>query len=70
MKNYRKFVAALVFTLILSVSALAGEIQTGRTAPQPTVSGEIHTSRAASTPKADITTGLALDLLQSLLSLL
>ena len=70
MKSYRKFVAALVFALVLSASAFAGEMQTGRAAPPSTAPGEIHTDRAASTPKADITTGLALDLLQSLLSLL
>jgi hypothetical protein len=70
MKNYRKFIAALVFVLVLSVSAFAGEMQTGRDAPPSTAPSEMHTDRAASTTKADITTGFALDFLQSLLSLL
>jgi hypothetical protein len=73
MKNYRKAVAALVFALVLSASAFAGEIHTDVTSspPAPTAMvGEMHTGKAASTPKTDITTGIALDLLQSLLSLL
>jgi hypothetical protein len=73
MKNYRKFVAALVLALVLSVPAFAGEIHTDVTSSPPApiaASGEIHTGKDSSTPKADITTGLALELLQSLLSLL
>ena len=73
MKNYRKAVAALVFALVLSASAFAGEIHTDVTSLPPApiaMVGEMHTGKVAPTPKIDITTGIALDLLQSLLSLL
>jgi hypothetical protein len=78
MKNYRKAITALVFALVLSAPAFAGEIHTGLTATPPPVTGEmhtgatdgeIHTGKDSSTPR-DIATGIALDLLQSLLSLL
>lgn len=79
MKNYRKAITALVFALALSTYTFAGEMHTGRTATPPPLTGEMqtgvtdgemHTDKAASTPKTDITTGIALDLLQRLLSLL
>lgn len=80
MKIYRNAVATLVLTLMLFASAFAGEIQTGVTPPPPppTVKGEIHTGatdgmiqtgEAVSAPEAKTMTGIALNLLQSVLSL-
>lgn len=78
MKYYRNAVAALMLALMLSTSAFAGEMHTGLTPPPPTANGvmqtgatngEIHTGVAASSP-TDTVTETALNLLQSLLSLL
>lgn len=81
MKNYRKTVAALVLALAFSTSALAGEMHTGITQPdpQPTpttngvmhTDGEIQTGEIADTPTTtDAVTETALTLLQGLLALI
>lgn len=86
MKYYQNTGAALVLALMLSTSAFAGEIHTGVTQPPPPptangvmqtratdgvmhTDGEMHTGVAASSP-TDTMTETALNLLQSLLSLL
>jgi hypothetical protein len=80
MKTLRQLSVALVFTLALTIPALAGEMETGKTTPPPTTTattaGEIHTtvtgqeetggSEAIATDSA---TEIALNLLQSVLSL-
>ena len=69
MKNYcRKTIAVLVLALVLASAALAGEMQTGFTAPSPntTTAGEMQTGR---TVTSNIVTVIALDLLQNLLAL-
>lgn len=83
MKSYRKTIPALALTLTLASSAFAGVMHTdGAPAPQPTptansemqtgvMEGEMHTGEAASTPgTADTVTATALNLLQSVLTLL
>jgi hypothetical protein len=85
MKSYRNAVAALLLALVLSTSAFAGEMQTGITSPDPqptpttansttqttTTDGEMQTGVVASTPQAtDTVTETALNLLQSVFSLL
>jgi hypothetical protein len=83
MKSYRNATAALALTLVLASSAFAGVMHTdGAPAPPPTstangemqtgaTEGEIHTGEAASTPEAvDAMTVAALNLLQSVLTLL
>lgn len=65
MKNsYRKALCALVLSLALTASAFAGEIHTGITNPPqpPPTSGE-------QTVTTDTVTEIALNLLQSVLSL-
>ncbi len=78
MKSYRNATAALLLALVLSTSAFAGIIQTGVTAPDPqptptascTADGVMQAGEAASTSEAtDRVTGIALNLLQSVLSL-
>lgn len=79
MKTLRQLCIALTFTLLLSVLAFAGEIQT-TIAPPPahvvTTDGEIETTRAgemqttSSEPVAgDSVTAAALSLIQSMLAL-
>jgi hypothetical protein len=83
MKTYRNAVVALVLTLVLATAAFAGEIHTDVAATPPSTpaaDGEIHTGatngviqtgEAASTPgMADTVTAAALNLLQSVLTLL
>lgn len=70
MKTYRNAVAALVLTFVLSTTAFAGVIHTDVIAPPPTANGVIHTGEAVSTPEAaDTVTRIALNLLQSMLSM-
>lgn len=83
MKSYRNVAAALGLALVLATSAFAGEIHTGVAGPDPqptpaassvsetaTVSGEMQTGEAASTPgAADTITETALNLLQSVFTL-
>ncbi|HEX7956425.1 MAG TPA: hypothetical protein VF508_05765 [Pyrinomonadaceae bacterium] len=83
MKSYRNATAALALTLVLASSAFAGVMHTdGAPAPPSTstangemqtgaTEGEIHTGDAASTSEAaDAVTVAALNLLQSVLTLL
>ena len=80
MKTLRQLFVASVFTLALALPAFAGEIQTPKTQPTPaTAEGEIHTGVAGQieTPGSvseastiDSATELALNLIQSMLSLL
>lgn len=81
MKNLRQFCAAAVLTLALAASAAAGDIHTGVTSPPPPqpasmaqtgmaqTDGTMHTGVTGSEPKADTLTGIALTLMQSVLSL-
>jgi hypothetical protein len=80
MKTLRQLSVALVFALALTIPALAGDIETGKTQPpspatitaqgdiQTTVTGQEETGsgEAAATDSA---TDIALNLLQSVLSL-
>jgi hypothetical protein len=84
MKTLRQFCVAVVFTLALALPAFAGEMDTGSPAPPPpsqpqtaTVNGEMQigltgqeetvSSEATATDSA---TEIALNLLQSVLSLI
>jgi hypothetical protein len=83
MKTLRQFCVMLVFTLALTIPALAGEIQTTVAPPDPppastssTAPGDIHTTVAgdiSTTISEEATTAsmteMALNLLQSVLSL-
>ena len=74
MKTLRHLCAAVVLTLALVVSAAAGVISTGITPPPPPeptlqTDGTIHTGVAESEPEADAVAEIALNLLQSVLSL-
>jgi hypothetical protein len=83
MKNLRRLSVALVFTLALTLPAFAGEMDTGRTSPPPsqpsqtaTAKGEIETTvtgqeetGSSEATAADSATKLALNLLQSVLTL-
>lgn len=81
MKNYRKATAALILALIFCAPASAGEMHTDVAAPAPppaansviqpeAVDSEMQTGDAASALEAtDTLTGIALNLLQSVLSL-
>jgi hypothetical protein len=83
MKNLRRLSGAVVFTLALTIPALAGDIQTTVTSPPPaqpaqtatlngdiqtTVTGQAETDSSEATA-ADTATEIALNLLQSVLSL-
>jgi hypothetical protein len=81
MKTLRQLSVALVFALALTVSAFAGDIETGKTqlSPSPatttaqgdiqtTVTGQEETGSSEATA-ADSATEIALNLLQSVLSL-
>ena len=78
MNRLRQFCAASILTLALTVSALAGDINCGSVAPPPqqsTTTGDINCgvtltcqSSSTETVSLDPVTGLALSLLQSLLS--
>ncbi len=82
MKNLRQFCGALVFTLALTIPAFAGDIQTGITTPpsqpaqaattkgdiQNTITGQAETGSSEATA-VDSATEIALNLLQSVLSL-
>ena len=71
MKNLRQFCAAIVFTLALTFSALAGDINApGLTTqppppPQPSATGDTARSDAA---RLDPLTEITLRMLQSMLS--
>ena len=83
MKNYRNAAAALALALILCTSAFAGEMHTNAPSPPPAptpaahsviqagaTDGETQTGDAVYVPEApDTLTGIALNLLQSVLSL-
>lgn len=80
MKNGRRIAGAAVFTLVLSLSAFAGDIHTGAPQPEPTpirAQGDMHTTRAGdiTTMNADAeaagdsVTAAALALIESLMSL-
>jgi hypothetical protein len=60
MKHLRLSLVTFTLMLALSLSALAGEIQTGITPPSPPVAGEIQTPIASE---------IALSLVQSILTL-
>jgi len=76
MKNLRQFFPAVALTFVLTFSANAGEIQTGKTAPPPppTIAGEIQTGRPASEPAnggsatVDPLGAIVLNILQGILS--
>ena len=75
MKSYRNALAALVLAVVFCTSAFAGDgvIYTDRTTPPPPppqATGVIYTDKAASTPKGDALTEIALTLLRSVLSLI
>jgi hypothetical protein len=80
MRNYRKALCVFVLLLALAAPAFAGEIQHPIAPPEPTTNSATATTatdsdiqtpgRAASTFEADIATGMALNLLESFLSLL
>lgn len=78
MKNFRQFCATAVLTSVLTFSAYAGEIQTGKATPPPvptaTLDGEIQTgitstSGTTNSGAVDPVAEMALLLLQSILSL-
>jgi hypothetical protein len=80
MKTLRRLCAVFVLTLALALSAFGGEITTGVTAPPPpppesqaTTTGEITTGVtgeiSTGVTTTDPVTEIALNLLQSLLSL-
>jgi len=75
MKTLRQLCAMVVLTLALTASVFAGTIHTGKTEPTPTpqpilqTDGTIHTGVVESEPEADTVTEIALNLLQSVLSL-
>lgn len=71
MKNLQRFTMAVALALLLAASTSAGDIWIGK-APPPPPSGDIpiptsaETQRAA--PASDSVEGIALNLLQSILS--
>jgi hypothetical protein len=83
MKNLRRLSVALVFTLALTIPALAGEIDTTKTSSPPsqpaqtaTVNGQIDTGITGQTETGsgevsatDSATEIALNLLQTVLAL-
>ena len=79
MKTLRRLLVALVFTFALAIPAFAGEMETGKTpppAPTATTAGEMETgitgqaeTGSSEATAADSATDLALNLLQSVLSL-
>jgi hypothetical protein len=83
MKTLRQLSVALVFTLALTISAFAGEIEIGKTSPPPsqptqtaTAQGEMHTTvtgqeetGSGEVSATDSATEIALNLLQSVLAL-
>jgi hypothetical protein len=77
MKNLRRLFGALVFTLALTIPTFAGEMDTGIAPPQAattegdvqiTVTGQMDTGSSEATA-TDSATKIALNLLQSVLSL-
>jgi hypothetical protein len=72
MKTLRQICVVVVFTLALTASAFAGEIEITKTSPPPppTVQGDIHTTVTgqAETGSSEATE-IALNLLQSVLAL-
>jgi uncharacterized protein involved in exopolysaccharide biosynthesis len=78
MRHFKQFCAACVLTLALTLSAFAGDMGAGITAPPPptsqaTITGEISTGvtgdMSTGVTAIDPVTETALNLLQSLLSL-
>ena len=80
MRNFRNAIAALVLTFVLTAPAFAGIIYTNKPSPPPpptsatqagTTDGIIYTGAAESASGAtDSVMGVALSLLQNLLTLL
>jgi hypothetical protein len=78
MKTLRQFCVVVVFTLALTTSAFAGEIEITKTSPPPppTAHGDIQTgvmgqeeTGSGEVSATDSATEVALNLLQSVLSL-
>ena len=80
MKNARGIAGAAVFTLVLSLSAFAGDIHTGAPQPEATpltaqgdmhtgIAGTIHTTKEDAEAAGGSVTEAALSLIQSVLSL-
>jgi hypothetical protein len=78
MKTLRQFCVVVVFTLALTTSAFAGEIEITKTSPPPppTAQGDIHTgvtgqaeTGSSEATAAGLATEIALNLLQSVLAL-
>jgi hypothetical protein len=80
MKNVQRMVGAAVFTLLLSLSAFAGDIHTGAPQPEPTpvttqgeistgVAGDITTMNADAEAVGGSVTDAAVALIASVLSL-
>lgn len=72
MKNVQRVAGAAVFTLVLSLSASAGDIHTGVPEPEPTpvtAQGGIHTMNGDAEAVGGSVTEAALSLIQSVLSL-
>lgn len=71
MKNLQRFTMAVVLALMLTASTSAGDIWIGK-APPPPPSSDIPTPTSAETqspvPASDSVEGIALNLLQSILS--
>ena len=79
MKTLRGFLATSLLTLTLSLTAFAGEMTTGITAPpsapaeseiSPTADGNIHTGNSDEATAGDAVVAGALSLLQGVWSLL
>ena len=76
MKSYRNALPALVLALVFSTSAFAadGVIHTEKTPPPPPppiqAEGMIYAGATAPAPEEDILMEIALDLLQTLITLL
>ena len=82
MKTLRQLCIVVVFTLALAIPAFAGEMDTGRTSPPPsqpptaTLNGVMDTgltgqeeTGSGEVSATDSATGIALNLLQSVLAL-
>ena len=73
MKRLRHFCAATILTFTFTLAAFAGDMQCGVTSepppPESEIAGQMDTGASAETAVVDSVTGLALDILQGLLSL-
>ena len=76
MKSYRNIIAALVMAFVFSTPGFAGDgvLWTDRNPPPPPqpaqATGIIHTDMTAPAPEESVLTEIALDLLQTLITLL